>query len=79
MGISDAGNGPCQLDLEAAMVSNFSRQCRRSMSATSRKSSQTERVAFYWIGRRGDSMLGLWEAGTGPQRMNLHVAFTVRS
>ncbi len=22
-------------------------------------------------------MLGLWEPGTGPQRMNLHVAFTV--
>ena len=28
------------------------------------------KVAFYWIGRRGDSMIGLWEAGTGPQRMN---------
>jgi lactoylglutathione lyase len=35
------------------------------------------KVAFYWIGRRGDSMLGLWEAGTGPPRLNLHVAFTV--
>lgn len=35
------------------------------------------KVAFYWIGRRGDSMLGLWEAGTGPQRMSLHVAFSV--
>jgi lactoylglutathione lyase len=35
------------------------------------------KVAFYWIGRQGDSMLGLWEAGTGPQRMNLHVAFSV--
>jgi lactoylglutathione lyase len=34
-------------------------------------------VAFYWIGRRGHSMLGLWEAGTGPQRMSLHVAFSV--
>ena len=33
-------------------------------------------VAFYWIGGRGSSMLGLWEAG-GPQRMNLHTAFTV--
>ena len=33
------------------------------------------RVAFYWIGGRGNSMLGLWEAGTGPQRLSLHVAF----
>jgi lactoylglutathione lyase len=35
------------------------------------------KVAFYWIGHRGGSMLGLWESGTGPQRMNLHVAFSV--
>jgi len=35
------------------------------------------RVAFYWIGGRGNSMLGLWEVGTGPQRLNLHLAFTV--
>ena len=35
------------------------------------------KVAFYWIGHRGDSMLGLWEAGTGPQRMSLHLAFRV--
>lgn len=35
------------------------------------------KVAFYWIGRRGNSMLGLWEAGTGPQRLSLHVAFNV--
>jgi lactoylglutathione lyase len=35
------------------------------------------KVAFYWIGRRGNSMIGLWEAGTGPQRLSLHVAFSV--
>ena len=35
------------------------------------------RVAFFWIGGRGKSMLGLWETGTGPQRMSLHTAFTV--
>ena len=35
------------------------------------------KVAFYWTGRRGDSMLGRWEAGTGPQRMRLHLAFSV--
>ena len=35
------------------------------------------RVAFYWIGGRGQSMLGLWEVGTTPQRLSLHLAFTV--
>jgi lactoylglutathione lyase len=35
------------------------------------------RVAFYWIGERGASMLGLWEVGTGPQKMSLHLAFRV--
>lgn len=34
-------------------------------------------VAFYWIGRPGASMLGLWEVGAAPQRMSLHTAFTV--
>jgi lactoylglutathione lyase len=34
------------------------------------------RVAFFWIGAPGKSMLGLWEAG-GPQKMNLHTAFAV--
>lgn len=33
------------------------------------------RVAFYWIGGKGQSMLGLWEVGGGPQRMSLHTAF----
>jgi len=33
------------------------------------------RVAFYWIGGRGEAMLGLWEVGTAPQRLNLHLAF----
>lgn len=32
-------------------------------------------VAFFWIGGRGQAMLGLWETGTGPQRMSLHMAF----
>ncbi len=33
------------------------------------------KVAFYWIGGKGASMLGLWEVGAGPQRLSLHVAF----
>jgi len=36
------------------------------------------RVAFYWLGGRGTSMLGLWETGSGPQRMQLHTAFAVK-
>jgi len=35
------------------------------------------KVAFYWIGQPGESMLGLWEVGSTPQRMSLHIAFTV--
>jgi lactoylglutathione lyase len=34
-------------------------------------------VAFFWIGSPGESMLGLWATGSGPQRMNLHTAFAV--
>jgi|KBSMisStandDraft_5_1062788.scaffolds.fasta_scaffold06419_5 lactoylglutathione lyase len=33
------------------------------------------RVAFYWIGGRGQAMLGLWEVGSAPQRLSLHLAF----
>lgn len=33
------------------------------------------RVAFYWVGGHGKSMIGLWEVGTGPQRLSLHLAF----
>ena len=33
------------------------------------------RAAFYWMGGAGSSMLGLWEAGSSPQRLCLHVAF----
>jgi len=32
-------------------------------------------VAFLWIGPRGSAMLGLWAAGSGPQKLTLHVAF----
>jgi lactoylglutathione lyase len=33
------------------------------------------RAAFFWIGSRGRSMLGLWQAGAGPQKTTSHVAF----
>ncbi|MGA3075390.1 MAG: VOC family protein [Bryobacteraceae bacterium] len=35
------------------------------------------KVAFYWIGAPGKAMLGLWEVGTAPVQMKLHLAFTV--
>jgi lactoylglutathione lyase len=35
------------------------------------------RVAFFWIGRYGKAMLGLWEAGTMPIKLSLHTAFQV--
>jgi len=35
------------------------------------------KVAFFWIGAPGRAMLGLWEAGTMPMSISLHVAFQV--
>jgi lactoylglutathione lyase len=35
------------------------------------------KVAFYWIGAPGSSMLGIWDTGSAPQRLSLHVAFRV--
>ena len=32
-------------------------------------------AAFLWIGSCGNSMLGLWQAGAGPQRTTTHIAF----
>lgn len=32
-------------------------------------------AAFFWIGARGGSMLGLWAAGSAPQRTTAHIAF----
>src|SRR5438045_1513077 len=33
------------------------------------------RPAFFWIGSAGGGMLGLWTAGSAPQRVTLHTAF----
>ena len=35
------------------------------------------RVAFLWAGDPGKAMLGLWDVGTSPQRMEIHLAFSV--
>jgi len=32
-------------------------------------------AALFWIGSRGHSMLGLWQAGAGPQKTTTHLAF----
>lgn len=32
-------------------------------------------AAFFWIGSSGNAMLGLWAAGSGPQKMTMHIAF----
>jgi lactoylglutathione lyase len=32
------------------------------------------RIAFFWINNKKTSMLGLWETGSGPLRMRLHIA-----
>src|SRR5437868_14628044 len=31
-------------------------------------------AAFFWLGGRGRSMLGLWSAGVGPQHVTNHLA-----
>ena len=32
-------------------------------------------AAFLWVGSPGHAMLGLWRAGSGPQKTTTHVAF----
>jgi lactoylglutathione lyase len=34
-------------------------------------------VAFFWIGPAGNAMLGLWGAGSAPQKVTSHTAFRV--
>ena len=34
-------------------------------------------AAFFWIGPAGSAMLGLWGAGSAPQRVTAHTAFRV--
>lgn len=38
---------------------------------------EARRGAFLWIGGRTRSMLGLWETGSSPVRLRLHLAFQV--
>jgi len=36
------------------------------------------RAAFLWIGAPGAAMLGLWAAGSSPQKLTTHIAFAAR-
>ena len=36
---------------------------------------EERRIAFFWIDHKKTGMLGLWETGTGPLRLRLHLAF----
>jgi NAD(P)H-dependent FMN reductase/catechol 2,3-dioxygenase-like lactoylglutathione lyase family enzyme len=35
-------------------------------------------AAFFWIGSRGTTMLGLWAGGSAPQKTTMHIAFAAR-
>ncbi len=32
-------------------------------------------AAFFWVGSRGTTMLGLWASGSAPQKTTMHIAF----
>src|SRR5262245_57791968 len=32
-------------------------------------------AAFFWVGPRGNGMLGLWAAGSSPHKTTMHIAF----
>ena len=38
---------------------------------------EERQIAFFWLGGRGTTMLGLWEVGSSPLMMQLHTAFAV--
>jgi lactoylglutathione lyase len=56
-------------DLEASIVFY-----RDRLGLTLAHVTPARHAAFFWIGGRGRSMLGLWASGTGPQRATLHIA-----
>jgi lactoylglutathione lyase len=38
---------------------------------------EEQHVAFFWIGGRGHTMLGLWSGDASPNAMRLHIAFSL--
>lgn len=39
---------------------------------------EARQAAFFWIGAPGKAMLGVWQAGSAPQHVTVHLAFRVR-
>jgi lactoylglutathione lyase len=39
---------------------------------------EERRIAFFWVGGKKTGMLGLWETGTGPLQMRLHIALHMK-
>jgi lactoylglutathione lyase len=39
---------------------------------------QAGQAAFFWVGSRGTTMLGLWTGGSAPQKTTTHIAFMTR-
>ncbi|TCR78293.1 VOC family protein [Rhizobium sp. BK376] len=39
---------------------------------------EERRIAFFWVGGKKTGMLGLWETGSGPLQMRLHIALHMR-
>ena len=35
-------------------------------------------AAFFWVGSRGTTMIGLWAGGSAPQKTTTHIAFVAR-
>ena len=35
-------------------------------------------AAFFWVGSRGTTMLGVWAGGCAPQKTTRHIAFVAR-
>jgi lactoylglutathione lyase len=35
-------------------------------------------VAFFWVGSRGTTMLGIWAEGSAPQKTTTHIAFAAK-
>lgn len=40
---------------------------------------EERKVTFLWVDDRKTGMLGLWETGTGPLKMRLHIAFSMNT
>lgn len=71
-------HGLFETHLSVADIDRSIRFYRDTLGLTLAQVFNQRRVAFFWIGDApGQSMLGLWESGSGPNKMQLHIAFSV--